>query len=128
MDIELLSLKRATIKSKIETNLNETNVIMAQKRRLFLNALKVLNYNSEKWLQKIFQKHYSKEDEILSLIRNLFKQPCKIRENERLMEVVLDPMSSAAMSKAVETILKKLSKTNDLRLPDGKILRIKMTH
>ena len=128
VDIELLKIKREKIKSKVQINLKDNNVIMAQKRRLFLNTLKVLNYNSEKWLQKVFQKFHAKDDEVLSLIRNLFKHPGKIRENSRVMEVVLNPINSRPMRSSVESVLENINKNKGIRLPDGRLLRIKMTH
>lgn len=127
MDIELLKIKRAKIKSKIQINLKDVNVIMAQKRRLFLNTLKVVNYNSEKWFQKVFQKFHAKDDEILSLIRNLFKHPGKIKENNRMMEVVLSPIHSRPIRRSVESVLENINKNSGIRLPDGRLLRIKIT-
>lgn len=126
IDIEILKLQREKIPPKIEINMRAVNVIMAQKRRLFLNALKALNYNSEKWLQKIFIKFHKKEDETLSLIRNLFKHPGHLRANESLVEVIMEPFESKAMQTTVSAILDGLSQNNGIRLPDGRLLRMKL--
>ncbi len=126
IDTELLKLEREKISPKIEINLKENNVIMAQKRRLFLNAIKALNYNSEKWLQKAFQKFHAKEDEILSLIRNLIKQPGQLRANESVVEVIIDPFESKAMRETVKMVLDGVDQNGGTRLPDGRLLRIKM--
>ena len=69
-----------------------------------------------------------KDDEILSWIRSLFKHPGKIRENERVMEVILDPINSRPMRGSVESVLENINKNNGIRLPDGRLFRIKMTH
>ena len=127
VDIELLLLQRQKISSKVEYNLKENNVIMAQKRRLFLNAIKALNYNSEKWLQKIFIKFHAKEDETLSLIRSLLKHPGQIRENESLVEVVLDPIDSKTMRQTAKKVLDGIDQNRGIRLPDGRLLRLKLT-
>jgi hypothetical protein len=126
VDIELLKLQREKISSKIAINLKENNVIMSQKRRLFLNAIKALNYNSEKWLQKIFLKFHAKEDETLSLIRNLLKHPGQFRENDSLVEVVIDPFESRPMRETVKRVLAGIDQNSGIRLPDGRLLRIKL--
>ena len=127
MDIELQLLERKKISPKIHVNMKDNNVIMTQKRRLFLNAIKVLNYNSEKWLQKIFLKFHKKEDETLSLVRNLLKYPGKFRVNESLVEVVLDPIDSKPMRETVKAVLNGIAENGGVRMPDGRLLRLKLT-
>ena len=126
IDLEHLKSVRENIKPKIEINLKDANVIMSQKRRLLINSIKALNYNSEKWLQKIFIEYHVKEDETLALIRSLLKHPGKVRITDTLVEVALDPIHIKAMRDTVNTVLDGLAQTGSLRVPDGRILRIKM--
>ncbi|MCI0614645.1 transposase [bacterium] len=126
VDIDLLVRKKNGIAPQIEVNLKDSYVIMAQKRRLFINAIKAMNYNSEKWLQPVFAKFHAKTDETLSLIRSLWRHPGRIREDGQMVEVELDPIDIKAMHDTVAKTLEDLSKNNHLRLPDGKLLRIKL--
>lgn len=127
VDIDLLMRKREKVASQIEVNLADEHVIMAQKRRLFISAIKAMNYNVEKWLQIRFKKRYhSKVDEILSLIRSLWKQPGRIREDGRLVEVELEAPDGKSIQASVGDFLKDLSQINGLRMADGRLLRIKM--
>jgi transposase len=127
VDIMNLQSERENIKPKIEINLKDANVIMSQKRRLLINSIKALNYNSEKWLQKIFVKYHAKEDETLALIRSLLEHPGKVRFSDTLVEVVLDPIHIKAMRETVNTVLAGLAQTGSLRVADGRILRIRLT-
>src|SRR5271166_338918 len=63
VDIDILERKRQSIPTKEKRSLKEDHVIMAQKRRLLINTVKAVNYNTEKWLQEIFKKYHAKEDE-----------------------------------------------------------------
>jgi hypothetical protein len=127
VDIDILMRDREKVPPQIEINLSDEHVIMAQKRRLFINAIKAMNYNVEKWLQIKFKKRYhSKADEILSLIRSLWKQPGRIREDGRLVEVELEPPDGKSIQESVREFLEDLSQVNGLRMVDGRLLRIKM--
>lgn len=124
VDIDVLERKKAEMPTKTEINLSDNHVIIAQKRRLFINAIKSMNYNAEKWLQIFFKEHYEKVDETLSLIRSLWRQPGRIRTQGRVVDVVLEPLDIKSMQVALKKVLEKLKETNCLRLPDGRILRI----
>lgn len=124
VDIDFLERKKNEMPAKIQINLADDHVIIAQKRRLFINAIKAMNYNAEKWLQIFFKEQHKKVDETLSLIRRLWWQPGKIRQDGRVMEVVLDPLDQRSMQSSLEKVLEKLKQINCLRLPDGKLLRI----
>jgi transposase len=126
IDIDLLIRNREGVASQIKINLKDDYVIMAQKRRLFINLIKAMNYNSEKWLQEIFMKFHAKSDETLSVIRSLWRHPGRIREGARLVEVELNPIDIRSMHDTVTKVLKELNENNHLRLPDGKLLRIKL--
>lgn len=126
VDIDVLMREREKIPSKIEINLADAHVIMAQKRRLFINAIKAMNYNAEKWLQLKFKNYHVKVDETLSLIRSLWRQPGRIREQGRLVEVEIEPLDGQAMQKSLRRFLEELSQNNGLRMSDGRLLRIKM--
>ena len=126
VDIDLLKRKREGIASKIEVNLKDNYVIIAQKRRLFINSIKAMNYNSEKWLQLIFKKYHAKADETLSLIRSLWSHPGRIREDGRLVEVELEPPDLTPMRETLQSVLEELSENNNLRMSDGRLLRISM--
>jgi hypothetical protein len=122
--LDILAQKRETIPSKIEVNLKNEHVIIAQKRRLFINAIKTMNYNSEKWLQLHFKRYHVKLDETLSLIRSLWRQPGRIRFCSRRVDVELDRIDMGSMRTSLDQVLKKLKENNQLRLPDGRILRV----
>jgi len=124
VDIDALERKKAEMPTKTEINLSDEHVIIAQKRRLFINAIKAMNYNAEKWLQIFFKEHYEKVDETLSLIRSLWRQPGRIRTEGRVVDVVLEPLDIKPMQVSLKKVLEKLKDTNCLRLPDGRILRI----
>jgi len=124
VDIDALERKKSEMPTKKEINLSDEHVIIAQKRRLFINAIKAMNYNAEKWLQIFFKEHHKKADETLSLIRSLWDQPGRIRQDGQVVEVVLEPLDQRSMRVSLERVLEKLKETNCLRLPDGKLLRI----
>ena len=126
VDIDILQRRREGIASKVEINLRDNYVIMAQKRRLFINSIKAMNYNSEKWLQLIFKKYHAKSDETLSLIRSLWRHPGRIREDEQLVEVELDPINMRSMHQTLTNVLENISNNQCLRMSDGRLLRIKM--
>jgi hypothetical protein len=127
VDIDLLSRKRETLVSKIEVNLKDESVIIAQKRRLLINAIKAMNYNCEKWLQFLFKGVHAKKDETLSLIRNLWRQPGQVRNSDRSVEIRLKPLDTGSMRSSLDQILKKLKENNQLRMPDGRFLEISQT-
>ena len=127
VDIDILACQREKVTPKIEVNLKDTNVIMAQKRRLFINSIKAMNYNCEKWMQLKLKKYHTKLDEVLSLIRSLWKQPGQIWEDGRLVEVRLEPLDNRQMQETLKLFLEELSQNNGLRMADGRLLRIKLT-
>ncbi len=94
------------------------NSMIAQKRRLLINAIKAMNYNCEKWLQCMFKSVHSKKDETLSLIRNLWRQPGQIRVTDRTVEIRLKPLGTGTMHEGLDSILKILKENNQLRMPD----------
>ena len=124
VDIDALERKKSEMPTKTEINLADDHVIIAQKRRLFINAIKAMNYNAEKWLQIFFKEHHKKTDETLSLIRSLWDQPGRIKKDGQVVEVVLEPLDQRSMQMSLERVLEKLKETNCLRLPNGKLLRI----
>ncbi|MEK7790436.1 MAG: putative transposase [Deltaproteobacteria bacterium] len=124
VDIDALERKKAEMPTKTEIDLSDDHVIIAQKRRLFINAIKSMNYNAEKWLQIFFKEHHRKADETLSLIRSLWRQPGKIRWEGNVVEVVLERLNERPMQASLDKVLEKLKEINCLRLPDGKFLRI----
>jgi hypothetical protein len=126
VEIDMLTAQRERIAPQIQVNLQDENVIMAQKRRLFINAIKAMNYNVEKWLQIKFENYHSKTDEVLSLIRSLWRQPGRVREDRRLVEVELEPPDGGAIRESVRQFLEELSQNKGLRMADGRLLRIKM--
>ena len=126
VDIDTLNRRRHGIAPKVEVNLKDNYVIMAQKRRLFINSIKAMNYNSEKWLQLIFKKYHAKTDETLSLIRNLWRHPGRVREDKQLVEVELDPINMRSMHQTLIKVLEDLNQNQCLRMSDGRLLRIKM--
>ena len=124
LDIELLERKKNEMPTKKEINLADDHVIISQKRRLFINAMKAMNYNAEKWLQIFFKEYHYKVDETLSLIRSLWRQPGRIKREGHVVKVALEPLDQRSMQASLEKVLEKLKETNCLRLPDGKLLRI----
>ena len=93
-----------------------------------MNALKALNYNSEKWLQKIFNRFHGKQDEVLSLIRSVIRHPGEIRFGETQVEVRLKALPSGAMGRSLDKVLEILQDNNDLRFADGRRLIITQAH
>lgn len=124
VDIDVLERQKEQLPTKTEINLSDDHVIIAQKRRLFINAIKAMNYNAEKWLQIMFKEHHAKADETLSLIRSIFKQPGRIRVADGLIDIVLDPLDIRSMRESLTKVLEKLRENNHLRMPDGQLLRI----
>jgi len=124
MDLGLLKLKRLEIPSKVETNLKDESVISHQKRRMFINLVKTMNYNCEKWLQQIFCQYHPHANETLDLIRHVLTQPGRIRQCGQMIEVELERLASEVSAKTLDQVLKKLKKDNDLLLPDGRKLKI----
>ena len=127
VDLDALIRKRNELPTKIEVNLQDEHVIIAQKRRLLINAIKAMNYNSEKWLQILFKQYHAKTDETLSLIRSLWRQPGRIRLCSRRVEVELDRLDMGSMRASLDQVLIKLKENNQLRLPDGRTLYIRQT-
>lgn len=126
VDIDILNRKRESVVPKVEVNLKDNYVIMEQKRRLFINSIKAMNYNSEKWLQIIFKKYHTKADETLSLIRSLWRHPGRVREDGRVVEVELETINLTSMRETLQKVLEELNQNNHLRMSDGRLLRIKM--
>ncbi len=124
MELGLLELKREDIPSKVTSNLKDESVISRQKRRLFINVIKSMNYNCEKWLQDLFCQCHPKKDETLSLIRSVLKLPGRIRACDGGIEVELDRLDSGVQANSLDEVLKKLKQYNYLRLPDGRTLDI----
>ena len=120
----LLELKRKDIPSKVESNMKDESVISSQKRRLFINLIKTMNYNCEKWLQQLFCQYHPKVDETLSLIRHVLTQPGRIRQRGQTLEVELERLDSGVQAKTLDAVLKKLKEDNLLHLPDGRKLAI----
>ena len=89
-----------------------------------MNALKALNYNSEKWLQKIFNRVHAKQDEVLSLIRSIIRHPGEIRFSETTVEVRLKELPSGVMGRTLDKVLEILQDNNDLKFADGRKLVI----
>jgi len=124
MELGLLALKREDTPSKIETNLKDESVINCQKRRMFINLIKTMNYNCEKWLQLIFRQYHPHPHETLDLIRHVLKQPGRIRQCGQMLEVELERLPSEVSAKTLDQVLKKLSEDNSLALPSGGKLKI----
>jgi len=123
VDVEYLKMKRESIPAKIEINLRDDHVIIAQKRRLLINAVKAMNYNAEKWFQIQFKDVHRKVDETLSLVRNLWQQPGEVRNHPHMLELKLQPLDSRVMQRSLDGVLKKLKDNNHLRLPSGKLIK-----
>jgi len=124
VDLDALKRQREKIPSKLEVNLRDETVIIAQKRRLLINAIKAMNYNAEKWFQAEFARHHAKYDETLSIVRNLWQQPGEVCIQEQKVEVKLRKLDNAPMQASLERVLEKLKDNNQLRLPDGRWLRV----
>jgi len=124
VDLDYLKMKRERIPAKIEINLKDDHVIIAQKRRLLINAVKAMNYNAEKWFQIQFKDVHRKIDETLSLVRNLWQQPGQIRSHPHMLELQLQPLDSRVMQRSLEEVLKKLKHNHHLRLPGGKLIKL----
>lgn len=101
---------------------------MAQKRRLLINTVKAVNYNVEKWLQDILKKYHAKEDETLSMIRNLCRQPGRIYQGDKTVKVELQKIDNGLMSKSLDEVLENLKENGWLKLPDGRNLEIIQMH
>jgi hypothetical protein len=125
VDLDILKRKRGATPTKEKMNLKEDHVIIRQKRRLFMNSLKALNYNSEKWLQKIFNRFHAKQDEVLSLIRSVIRQPGEIRFGTTQVEVRLKPLATG--SRSLDKVLEILQENNNLKFADGRQLVISQT-
>ena len=124
MELGLLELKRKAIPSKVETNMKDESVISCQKRRMFINLVKTMNYNCEKWLQLLFCQYHPKADETLSLIRHVLTQPGRIRQRDQILDVELERLDSEVQANTLDKVLEKLKKDNHLHLPDGRKLEI----
>tara|TARA_B100001971_G_C18162701_1_gene522342 strand:- start:44 stop:1120 length:1077 start_codon:yes stop_codon:yes gene_type:complete len=124
VDLDSLKRNRESIPGKIEINLKDDHVVIAQKRRLLINAVKAMNYNAEKWFQSQFKKVHRKSDETLSLVRSLWQQPGEIRRHPHLLEIKLRPLDSGPMQESLEKILEKPKENNQLRFPDGRIVKV----
>jgi len=124
VDLDSLKRQRESIPTKIAINLKDDHVVIAQKRRLLINAVKAMNYNAEKWFQSQFKKVYRKTDETLSLVRSLWHQPGQIRRHPHLLEIKLRPLDSGAMQESLEQIVENLKENNQLRLPDGRSVKL----
>jgi len=128
VELGLLKLDRENTPSKVKTNMKDESVISCQKRRMFINLVKTMNYNCEKWLQQLFIQYHPKADETLSLIRQVLKQPGRIRQRGEIFEVELARLDSEVHSevqaKSLDKVLEKLKKNNYLKLPDGRELAI----
>jgi len=124
VELGLLQLEREQTPSKVSSNLKDESVISSQKRRLFINLVKTMNYNCEKWLQQLFCQHHPKADETLSLIRQVLTQPGRIRQRGLILEVELERLDSAVQATSLDKVLGNLKEHNYLRLPDGRELAI----
>ncbi len=94
---------------------------------MFINLVKTMNYNCEKWLPLIFCQYHPKSDETLSLIRHVLTQPGRIRQRGKTLEVELERLDSGVQANTLDKVLEKLKKDNYLRLPDGRKLAIWQT-
>jgi len=124
MEIGMLESEKPNIPTKVVSNLKDECVITKKKRRLFINLIKCMNYNCEKWLQDYFIKYHSKKDETLSLIRNVFKQPGRVRDLGSQFEVELERLDNRAQAASLDRVIEKLNEYDYFRLPDGRPLRI----
>ena len=128
VDIDYLERKRKTIPTKEKRNLKDDHVIIASRRRLFINMVKAMNYNVEKWLQEIFENYHDKKDETLSLIRSLCRQPGRVIQTPSAVRVELTPLDHGPMRESLDKVLEKLRKNEWLKMPDGRNLEIIQTH
>jgi len=124
MELGLLELNRKDIPSKVESNMKDESVMSCQKRRLFINLIKTMNYNCEKELQLIFCQTHPKADETLSLIRHVLTQPGRLRQRGETLEVELERLDSRVQANTLDKVLEKFKKDNSLQLPDGRKLDI----
>lgn len=124
VDIDCLERARKATPTKEKKSLKFDHVIMEQKRRLLINLIKAMNYNAEKWLQEFFKKFHDKEDETLSMIRNLFTQPGRIIQGPQSVRVELKALDSGPMRHTLDEVLKLLKENNWLKLADGRNLEI----
>ena len=123
-EIEMLKLEKKDIPVKVKSNLKDECVITVQKRRMFINLVKCMNYNSEKWLQELFCIYHPKKDETLSLIRRVLTQPGRIRQRGQILEVELERLDSEVQANSLDKVLGNLKENNELTLPDGRQLAI----
>jgi len=124
MELGLLEIEREKTPSKVTTNMKDESVISSQKRRMFINVVKTMNYNCEKWLQRLFCQYHPKADETLSLIRHVLKQPGRIRQRGQTLDVELERLDSEVQAKSLDKVLENLRENNYLKLPDGRGLAI----
>lgn len=123
-EIEMLKLKKKDIPTKVKSNLKDECVITKQKRRMFINLVKCMNYNCEKWLQELFCQYHPKRDETLSLIRQVLTQPGRLRQRGQVLEVEIERLDSQVQANSLDRVIEKLRQYNDLTLPDGRRLEI----
>ena len=128
LEIGLLELKKKAVPVKITSNLKDECVITQQKRRLFINLVKCMNYNSEKGLQDLFCRVHPKKDETLSLIRRVLTQPGRVRQRGQILEVELERLDSEVQANSLDKVLENLREHNELSLPDGRQLAIWQAH
>lgn len=128
MELGMLQLKRENIPSKVKTNMKDESVIGSQKRRMFINLIKTMNYNCEKWLQQLFCQYHPKADETLSLIRHVLTQPGRLRQRGETLEVELERLDSEVQASSLDRVLENLKENNYLKLPDGRKLAIWQAH
>ena len=86
---------------------------------MFINLIKAMNYNCEKWLQELFSRYHPKQDETLSLIRGVLTTPGRIRQRDNVLEVELERLDSEVQAASLDKVLETLREYNYLRLPDG---------
>jgi hypothetical protein len=103
-------------------------IVDYRKKGILINTVKAVNYNAEKWLQEIFKKYHTKEDETLSMIRNLCRQPGRIYQGEVALKVELQALDNGPMSESLDKVLKNLKENGWLKLPDGRNLEIVQMH
>jgi len=127
VDLDYLKRQREATPTKEKKNLREDHVIIREKRRLLINAVKALNYNAEKWLQKIFKEFHVKDDETLSLIRSVFRQKGQVLQEPDMVRVKIEPLDIGSMRSTLDRALESLNKNGLLRLPDGRTLCITQT-
>jgi hypothetical protein len=119
-----LTWQRDETPTKVTINLKDDHVIIAQKRRLLINAVKAMNYNAEKWFQMQFKTVHAKADETLSLVRSLWQQPGQVRRHSHQLELKLKALDLQVMQRSLASVLRKLQESNQLRLPDGRRIKI----